>query len=384
MNPNNSAPVAFAVILTFTVFYSPQPLLPQLASEFGVSESAIGLLITVIMVPLGIAPVAYGFLLESVSARRVLITATALLALTSFILGLATTGYPLFLSIRIVQGMLIPAMLTALMTYVASSATPSALPRAMAAYVAMTIAGGFLGRAFSGQVSELIGWEAMYQVLGLLLIAAAFWLRWLPGEARTSFGRLPPRSLLTVLKLPGLAHAYLTIFCAFFVFASVLNYLPFRATQIAGDIRSGDISLMYTGYLMGIVVALTSGRMVKTLGSERQVIALGLLVFFVGTLLFLIPSLPLLFFNMFVFCAGMFTVHSVMPGMVNQLATEHRGLVNGLYISAYYMGGALGSFLPGLLFRAVGWPGFIIGLSMVLLVALIGVVLTPGHRARAP
>src|SRR5690606_6997113 len=52
---------------SFTVLYAPQPLLPLLAAELGVGCPAASLLITVTLLPLSIAPVAYGFMLESVS-----------------------------------------------------------------------------------------------------------------------------------------------------------------------------------------------------------------------------------------------------------------------------------------------------------------------------
>lgn len=50
--------------------YTPQPLLPVLATEFGVGEARASLLISVAMLPLAIAPIAYGFLLQRVSARH--------------------------------------------------------------------------------------------------------------------------------------------------------------------------------------------------------------------------------------------------------------------------------------------------------------------------
>lgn len=369
--------VAAAVILTFAAFYAPQPLLPLLARHYQVSESAIALLISVTMLPLTLAPIAYGFLLQSVRAKRVLIAAAAGLALTSFALALGP-GYYGFLGIRFVQGLLLPAMMTALMTYVATTATDGTLSRAMAAYVAMTVAGGFLGRAFSGQVTDLIGWQAMFGVLGLLLSALAIWLCWLRGEPKTEFGRLRPRELGKVLRIPGLVRAYITIFCAFFVFVSLLNYLPFRLTELAGDMGPGKISLMYTGYLMGIVVALASGWLVRRLASERWVVLGGLTVYLLATLLFLAPSIPFLFMNMFLFCAGMFTVHSVLPGIVNRLAPAHRGVVNGLYLSAYYLGGVLGSFLPGYLLDIGGWTTFLASLALVLLIGIVTASQKPG------
>ncbi len=40
----------------------------------------------------------------------------------------------------------------------------------------MTIAGGVLGRAFSGHMSDLVGWQMMFGVLGLLLAILTVWL----------------------------------------------------------------------------------------------------------------------------------------------------------------------------------------------------------------
>lgn len=366
--------IGCAVLLTFTTLYAPQPLLPLLAQEFDVSKSAIALLVSVTMAPLSIAPIAYGFLLASIPARSMLMAAASGLAVTSVILATAP-GYEVFLTIRLIQGLILPAMMTGLMTYVAATAKPGQVTSAMAAYVAMTIAGGFLGRAFSGHVAEWLDWPTMFGILGISQALSALSLRWLPGDAETRFGRVSLSVLPLLLRRPGLLRAYLTIFCAFFVFASLLNYLPFRVSELAGTANPGRISLMYTGYMMGIVVALLARRLVRLLASERRLVLTGLVTYLLATLCFLTPSIPVLFFSMFVFCAGMFTVHSVLPGLVNQLAPDYRGVVNGLYLSAYYLGGTIGSFLPGLLLGAGGWPLFIAGLVTVLLVA-IGTVYT--------
>ena len=51
----------------------------------------------------------------------------------------------------------------------------------------------------------------------------------------------------------------------------------------------------------------------------------------------------------------MFTVHSVLSGYVNHLARRRKGVVNGLYVSLYYAGGTLGSYLPVVIYEARGW-----------------------------
>ncbi|MCP1675938.1 YNFM family putative membrane transporter [Natronocella acetinitrilica] len=366
----NQVIVLFSTVLAFSALYAPQPLLPVLARDLAVSESAAALLITVTLVPLGIAPIAYGFLLEAVSARRVLIVAAGLLGLTSLGLALAP-AYPAFLALRFCQGLLIPAMLTALMTHVASTATEARLPRAMAVYVAATVFGGFAGRAASGLISDLAGWQTTFLTLGVLLCVASASLTRLPADASAKFSRVHPRVIPEVLRIPGVGSAYLTIFCAFFVFASLLNFLPFRAADLRDGMGSAAISLIYSGYLMGIVTSLLAARLAIRLGGESRAVVAGLCVFMLATGLFLVPSVPFLYVNMFLFCGGMFLIHGLLPGQVNRLAPERRGLVNGLYIAAYYAGGSTGSYLPGLLLRQFGWTAFVMSLCLVLSLAVM-------------
>lgn len=370
MKPTDLLLIFPAVVLTFATLYAPQPLLPVLAADFGVTPSAAALLVSVTLLPLAAAPIVYGFLLQSVSVKRMLVMALAGLAVTSAALARADS-YGLFLALRGVQGLILPALMTALMTYVASTVPAARMAGAMAAYVAATVAGGFLGRTFSGQVSEWLGWPGMLEVLAALLALTGLAMTRLGAEPRAGFGRVRVQVLGPLLATPGIAQAYFTIFCAFFVFASLLNFLPFRLTGLDEAMGPGRISLMYAGYLMGIVVALASGRMARIAGTQKRLVIWGLWVYLGATLLFLVPSVPFMFLAMFVFCAGMFTVHGVLPGLVNRLAPEYKGLVNGLYLSAYYFGGALGAWLPGYLLDYAGWTAFTFLLAAVLVVALL-------------
>jgi YNFM family putative membrane transporter len=370
MPRSSFAIILFATLLAFSVLYAPQPLLPVLARDLGVSAGSVSLLITVSLVPLSIAPIAYGFLLESVSAKRVLIVASLLLSATAFALA-AGPSFGGFLAIRLLQGLLLPAVLTALMTYVAASAAPERLGRAMAVYVASTVLGGFAGRAVSGLVAELSGWQMSFALLGMLLLVCAGCLLGLRGDPPSRFNKVEPRAIVEVLRVPGLARAYLLIFCAFFVFAGLLNLLPFRLTALSDGAGAATIALMYTGYLMGISASLASGPLSTRLGGELRVVLLGLALLLLATLLFAVPSIPFIFANMFLFCAGMFLVHGVLPGYVNRLAPPRRGVVNGLYVAAYYAGGSLGSFLPAALLGDGAWSGHLLGFAALLVVSLL-------------
>jgi YNFM family putative membrane transporter len=70
---------------------------------------------------------------------------------------------------------------------------------------------------------------------------------------------------------------------------------------------------------------------------------------------------------MFFLAAGFFLIHSTLSGLVNHHASEHKAVVNGLYVSVYYFSGALGSWIPGYLYDGLGWNGLIL-----IFVALLG------------
>ncbi len=357
-----------ATVLVFCALYAPQPLLPLLAEHYAVSETRAALLITATLLPLSIAPILYGLWLERLSARRVLAGAVALLGVSQIMFALADS-FALLLAARIAQGILIPAALTALMTFIAGRVAPERLAGTMAAYVAATVLGGFLGRALAGLISAYWSWEAAFWLLGGGLLALAPVLLRLGGDQPPNTTRIHWRACREVLARPGVAATCLIGFSVFFVFAALLTYLPFRAVQLRPGTGEDTIALLYAGYLMGIVVALASGRITRWSGSARATIRLGLGVFLLATLGFLVPSLPALFVIMLVFCAGMFLIHGTAPGIVNALAPDRRGVVNGLYIAAYYAGGTLGAWLPGILFAHSGWAVMVSAVALMLLVA---------------
>ncbi|HEX7503689.1 MAG TPA: hypothetical protein VF336_00355, partial [Syntrophales bacterium] len=77
---------------TMTVYasiYAPQPILPLLAEEFGLTTSGGALLMTAVMLPLGIAPLFYGLLLESLPAKRMLLITVGILSLLQAGFGVA-------------------------------------------------------------------------------------------------------------------------------------------------------------------------------------------------------------------------------------------------------------------------------------------------------
>ena len=356
-----------ATVISFSTLYVPQPMLPLLAAEFGVSPGEAGLLMTLAMLPLALAPVAYGYFLQAIPARLMLQVALSLLALNQFLFVFADEFWQL-LALRLMQGLLLPAIFTALMTYCATMAPPAMVRRAMGYYIGATIIGGFSGRLVGGLFASAFDWHSAFVVMGLLQLVPLFLLRGVESDADINFARLDPRSVSRVLGERHYRFMFLSLALVFFVFSGVLNTVPFHLQDIEPGATPLMIAMLYLGYLVGAPVSFFSDGISRRLGDERWGLWLGLGIHALGLVMLAFVAFAGLIVTMFLLAAGFFLIHALLSGLVNHLAREHKGVVNGLYVSIYYFSGALGSWLPGYLFEGLGWHGML-GIFLVFLVA---------------
>lgn len=365
MGTRNQSIVVFCAAVGFMVLYATQPLLPLLAEQWGRPIGDTALLTTATMIPLALGPLLYGYVLEHVSTKHMLTAAFSVLTLGQFALGLGP-DYPVFLAIRTLQGLMLPAIFTALMTYSSAAGGPQKTRRNITIYIAATILGGYCGRALSGVLTDLFDWQATFLFFAVAALLATVLTTRLDSDPRLRLGKVHLHEIRTLASRPVYAEGLASAFLLFFVFAAMLNFLPFHMRDTDPGISQSAIALVYTGYLVGIVIALSSLRLIQLFGGERRTLIIGSLVYILGTMAFALPGNAFAYGAMLIFAAGMFTLHSVLSAFLNHLETERKGLVNGLYVSAYYGGGACGSYFPGFIYQAHGWSSFILLLLLLL------------------
>ncbi|MCH7880573.1 MAG: MFS transporter [Proteobacteria bacterium] len=366
--PRNLLIVMGTTFVAFCTLYAPQPMLPMLAEQFSISSADAGLLMTVTLLPLGFAPVVYGYFLQAIPAKLMLSIALSLLMLDQFAFYFVSEFWHL-LVLRALQGVLLSAIFTALMTYCATMVAKDRIRNMMGWYIGATIVGGFGGRVIGGFFATLFDWRTAFVVLGAMLIVPVFFMRFVNADAEINFAHLDTRTVFRVLKDHTFRYSYLSLFCVFFVFAGVLNVLPFRLQEIDASVSPLRISSLYIGYLIGVPVAIFSQRIMRRVGDDKKGLLLGLLLYATGLLAFLVADFTVLLVMIFGFAAGFFFIHSTLSGLVNHLVHEHKGVVNGLYVSIYYISGALGSWLPGYLYDHAGWNSLMLVFFSVLILA---------------
>ena len=371
MGTRNLSIVVYCTVIGFAVLYATQPLLPLFAQQWDRSIDDIALLTTATMIPLALGPLVYGYVLEHVSTKHMLTVAFSVLTLAQFALA---TGpdYPLFLALRTLQGLMLPAIFTALMTYSSAAGGQHKTRKNITIYIAATILGGYCGRVISGLLTDIYDWQGAFLFWAFAALVATFATTRLASDPRLRLGKVKTAEIRALARRPVYAEGLASAFLLFFVFAAMLNFLPFHMRDNDPSISQSEIALVYTGYLIGIAISLASLRLIRFFGGERRTLIVGSLVYLVGTAAFALPGNHLAYLSMLVFAAGMFTLHSVLSAFLNHLETERKGLINGLYVSAYYCGGALGSYLPGFLYQAHGWSVFVT--FMLVLLALLNLL----------
>lgn len=308
-----------------------------------------------------VAPVPAGLLMLRSSPRGLVVGGLLGLMFTEAAFYLAPT-LPLLSGLRFLQGGLIALLVAALMTYIALNAVD--VRRVMAYYVAASILGGLGGRVLAGFLASEEAWRPVFLVLTVGL-AGCVGLAWrmeagpAPRSARL-FGALG-----AVLRQPLVRRASGVGFAGFFVFTALLNFLPFRLQDLDPAVGQASVGLSYAGFLVGVAAALLSARLRTGLGGTFPAIYAGLAVLLGAVALAAVPALGALFAISALAAPGFFLVHTLLAGALNARAGTEAGAVNAVYVASYYIGGSLGSYVPGLVYAAYGWGAFLALLSVV-------------------
>ncbi|MDX4048775.1 MFS transporter [Aliarcobacter skirrowii] len=365
--------IIYGLIVTMSVMYATQPLQPLLATKFEVTITEASLFTAVILFFLAVAPIIYGYILEKVCAKKMLINTSIVLLITNIFLGLSNS-YELFLFFRVCEALVIPAILTSLMSILANIDKDN-IKFNMSIYVAGTVFGGLVGRVFSGFIATTFSYEYVFYSLSFAIFISILLIKKLNFNGEANIIKPKISDVLNILKDRRFVIVYFVMFCIFFVFSGVLNVLPFRAKELSSEFSEFQIALLYLGYGMGILVSLNSKKIVNFFKGEINTI-LYATIFFIFTISSLfIEDILYLFLLLFLVCIGMFTAHTVSTQLANSMQKSQKSLTSGMYLTFYYLGGATGSLVPSMIYKAFNWNIMLIVFVILLLVVALVVAL---------
>jgi len=372
--------VAISGFCAFLNLYSPQALLPALSREFGTDAAGISAIMTASTLAIALTAPFTGAVADVLGRKRV-ITA-AMLAVVAPMAGaaLASNVHELIIW-RFLQGLLLPPIFAVTVAYIGDEWPPARVAGVAGIYVAGSSIGGFCGRFIPGLLGDLIGWRGAFLTLAALSLACAIaFALLLPREKHfvRSVGLLASgRQMLRHLRNPQLIATFAIGFGVLFNFIAVFTYVSFHLAAEPYNFSSTLLGTIFVTYLVGTIVSPMAGWAIARLGRRNFILAV-IAAWACGALAMLASSIAPIMLGL-VFCAacGMLC-QTVSTGYVTMSAKEGRSSAVGLYVTAFYSGGSMGAFLPGLAWKEGGWPACV-AMVMVML-AIMAVVAALAYR----
>jgi predicted MFS family arabinose efflux permease len=352
--------VTFAGFCAFLGLYATQPLLPMLGKLFQVGKGTVSLTLT--------ASTRWG-------RKRVIVGSASLLAVAT-LLNATAQGLPALIFWRFLQGIFTPGVFAVTVAYVQEEWAEGGAGRAMALYVTGTAIGGFTGRMLSGLIVSHWNWHWAFVALGVLGAASALVLQaWLPRERRFTGGAREGSLLAGMashLRNPRLLATFAAGFCVLFSLVATFTYVTFHLA--AEPFRLGPLAIgsLFCTYLVGALVTPPCGRIIDRCG-HRVALAMAMGAGIGGLLLTLVPNLWAVVTGLALCCSGVFVAQAAANSYMGLAASHGKALAVGLYVTCYYIGGSVGSELPGFLWRFGGWSACV---ALVVLVQLLTIAIT--------
>jgi len=368
-----------AVILcglcSFLDLWATQSLLPMLADELHATPVAVSF--TVSMPPLAIALVApwTGVIADVLGRKRVIVAAMIAMIVPTVMVGYSTTlGAIVFW--RFCQGLFVPPIFAGTVAYVADEFPLHEATGATGLYTAAGVFGGFLSRFLTALLAAHFGWRGAFLGLALLTLCIAVGVMTLmPVERRfTRAASLwgSTQQMLQHFRDKRLVATYSVGFCVLFTLVTIFTFVAFLLAAPPFLLSTAALGSLFVTYLAGVITTPLVGRGVAALGRPRLVlIALG--IWAVGLLLTLLPSLTAIITGLAIAAAFGFICQAASTSYVALTAREARSSAVGLYVTFYYLGGAVGGVAAGLAWVIAGWPGCV-GIALLVLAAVATLV----------
>ena len=373
--------LALGAFLMCTTEFVIAGLLPQMADDFGVRPSRVGLLITAFAVGMIVgAPV------MALATLRLPKRATLVLALATFAAGhviAAISGsFELLLSARVLTAVVTGAFWSVASVVATRAAGPDASSRALGVMGSGVAFATVLGVPLGSLAGEHLGWRGTFWALAALaVVAAAVIGRYTPGDA--SGAAVAVRSELRALRSVRL---WLLLGATVLVMGGCMGTFSFISPLLTerSGIRSGLVPLVFVCFGLGSMIG-TNG--VGRFADRRPIATFVACALAAGVILVLLVPLsanPVTAVVVLTFLGAVtMAIPPVATGLSLRLAGSAPTLAAAFAVSAFNGGIAAGSSVGGhTLDTSLGATGpAVVGAVMVAL-GLIPLAALARRRAR--
>lgn len=354
--------------------YYVQPLLDTIANYFKVSHTAAGTLVTTAQLFYGAGLLLLVPLADMVERRRLIIVMMLLATVGLFISAMATNLYWLLLGTAVAGACSVVAQV--LVPLAATLADPSQRGRVIGTVMGGLLLGILLARVVAGVISTLLSWQAVYWLAaGAMLLITLLLARALPvyrSETPIHYGELM-RSLLGLFRTePKLRSRSFLGGLSFAMFTMFWTPLAFLLANPPYEYTDATIGLFGLAGVAGVAAARWAGKLADSgKGNTGTWLGLGCSLGSWLLLFFAADSLVLLLIGVVLLDLAVQMTHVSNQNVIYGLQQQLRNRLNAGYMTCYFIGGALGSWVSVNLYQLGGWNAVCYGGAALAIIGLL-------------
>lgn len=376
--------MSFATGATVASNYYAQPLLHTISQRLSLSYSSAGFILTLAQLAYAVGLVLLVPLGDRFDRRKLIVSMSFVCAAGLVVcavapgIGWLLAGTALTALFSVVAQILVP--------FAASLAAEHERGKVVGTVMSGLLLGILLGRTFAGLLSSVGGWRAVYACAAVLMaITATLLARSLPHGKSTSslsyFGLLRTTATLfaeePVFRLRSLLGAL-----TFAVFAIMWTSIAFLLSAPPFGFSDALIGLFGLAGAAGALAAAQVGKLADH-GKSRLSTWIGLILILVSWLPLVLGahSVAWLVLGIILLDLGAQAVHVTNQSVIYRLRPEARSRLTSGYMTAYFIGGALGSLLSAGAFSQAGWFGVCLVGALITMAACALWAVARGHEA---
>jgi sugar phosphate permease len=374
--------VAMGWVLSLGTRYVFPVLFPAIRADLDIGLSTLGVLYTLLWVAYAVGQFPGGIIADRFGDRNTLVASTAVTAVTVLAIGLAVNAFLLAV------GMVLFGLATALYGPVRFTVLSGIYDEYEGTAIGITQAAGQLGNALlpvgANAVAAYLTWQAgLLCVLPLFaVVTVGLWLV-VPtrsAESSSAVDDLSTETLRYVLRhvtdrRPLALAGVLAI--TMFVLQGMSGFYPTYLADVKG-LSSGDAALLYGLFFSSAVVVQPVAGSLGDLLSKRRTLLVGLGPLSLGLSLLPFASGRYQLTAVTVLLGSIFFVTPVaIPMLMATLPADIEGTGLGLLRTGYFLFGATGTTVVGVLADRGSFDESFLVLTALLLVAVLLVAVLP-------
>lgn len=340
--------------------YYNQPLLNMIRQELDVSEFTTNLIAMVTQIGYALGLLFVVPLADMYKRKKIIITNFSILTISLLSIALAPNIHVILIA-SLFTG--ICSMIPQIFIPIAAIySKPKNKGRNVGLVVSGLLSGILVSRVISGLIGDLFGWREMYYIAaGLMVVCGIVVITVLPDIQPTFKGKYSElmKSLLSLLKeFPALRVYAVRSGLAFGSFLAMWSCLAFKMGQAPFFAGSDVVGMLGLCGMAGALSASLVGKYVKKVGVRRfnfwgcGLILLAWLLLYAGGNYYISIVAGIVIIDI-----GMQCIQLSNQSSIFELCPAASNRVNTIFMTTYFVGGSLGTFLSGTAWQLFGWAG---------------------------